>query len=44
LDATDALAIALCHHYQHISPMAQLSGHSSWEKFIKENPDRVRKN
>lgn len=43
LDATDALAIALCHYYQHISPTTQLSGHSSWEKFLQENPERIHK-
>ena len=43
LDATDALAIALCHFYQISSPLA--SGNSSsgsWEKFIEANPSRVK--
>ncbi|MBR5703630.1 MAG: crossover junction endodeoxyribonuclease RuvC [Bacteroidales bacterium] len=51
LDATDALAIAMCHYYQMKSPMAAAgsgSGKSgagkagSWEKFISQNPDRVK--
>lgn len=42
LDATDALAIALCHFYKLTSPMAsKLHGGGGWEKFIKDNPDRV---
>jgi len=42
LDATDALAIALCHHYETSSPLRPSSGKGGWEKFIKENPDRVK--
>jgi len=42
LDATDALAIALCHHYQTSSPLAGSSPSSSWEKFIAANPGRVK--
>ena len=43
LDATDALAIALCHHYETINPVASAaSGKGGWEKFIKDNPDRVK--
>lgn len=42
LDATDALAIALCHFYQTTSPVAGLRSSSSWEKFIAENPGRVK--
>ena len=43
LDATDALAIALCHYYQTTSPLAGVSSASSWEKFIAANPGRVKK-
>lgn len=44
LDATDALAIALCHHYETINPLASAaSGKGGWEKFIKDNPDRIKK-
>lgn len=43
LDATDALAIALCHHYQSSSPLAAIGGKSDWKKFLENNPDRVKK-
>jgi len=42
LDATDALAIAMCHYYSLTSPLKGKGGSSSWEKFIAENPDRVK--
>lgn len=40
-DATDALAVAICHHYQSTSLIP--SGSSSWKAFIRENPDKVKK-
>lgn len=40
-DATDALAIALCHHYQTSNPLSKLKSAKGWEDFIKKNPDRV---
>ncbi len=43
LDATDALAIALCHHYQISSPLAAVGGKTDWKKFLEDNPDRVKK-
>ncbi len=43
LDATDALAIALCHHYQMSSPLAAVGGKTDWKKFLEDNPDRVKK-
>ncbi len=42
LDATDALAIALCHFYATSSPLAKVKGGSSWEQFVKANPGRVK--
>lgn len=42
LDATDALAIALCHHYQMTNPLAGIGGKSDWKKFLEENPDRIK--
>ncbi len=42
LDATDALAIAMCHFYSLTSPLKGKGGSSSWKKFIAENPDRVK--
>ena len=41
LDATDALAIALCHHFQLNSPLASAGGKGGWEKFLKEHPERM---
>ena len=43
LDATDALAIALCHHYQISNPLAGVGGTTDWKKFLEENPDRIKK-
>ncbi|MBR5175492.1 MAG: crossover junction endodeoxyribonuclease RuvC [Bacteroidales bacterium] len=42
LDATDALAIALCHYYATSSPLAKAKSFSSWERFIQANPDRLK--
>ena len=41
LDATDALAIALCHHYETASPLQAAKGKGGWEQFLKEHPDRI---
>ncbi len=40
LDATDALAVAMCHHFQGGEVKAKST---SWESFLKENPARVKK-
>lgn len=40
LDATDALAAALCHYYESKKPFAA-SGAKSWKDFINKHPDRV---
>jgi crossover junction endodeoxyribonuclease RuvC len=42
-DASDALAVAVCHHYQMQSPLAALGGKGKgWDEFIKKNPGRVK--
>lgn len=42
LDATDALAVALCHHFH--EGRTQTRGRSEgWKSFIEENPDRIKK-
>jgi crossover junction endodeoxyribonuclease RuvC len=42
-DATDALAVALCHHYQSNSVLNKLDkGMKGWEDFIAKNPGRVK--
>jgi crossover junction endodeoxyribonuclease RuvC len=43
LDATDALAIALCHHYQMSNPLAGTGGKTDWKAFLAENPNRIKK-
>jgi crossover junction endodeoxyribonuclease RuvC len=39
LDATDALAVAVCHHYQKGDKTSKTK---SWESFVKENATRVK--
>lgn len=42
-DATDALAVALCHYYQISSPLAAVAkGFNGWKDFIAKNADRVK--
>ena len=43
LDATDALALAMCHFYQLSSPLSGAQGSTSWEKFVASNPERIKK-
>ncbi len=40
LDASDALGVALCHHYQGGVKTNKAKG---WGDFLKENPDKVKK-
>lgn len=53
LDATDALAIAMCHYFKTSGPLAgtapstssgkgRKSSSGGWEKYIAENPERVK--
>lgn len=42
LDATDALAAALCHFYESSRPQIE-KGCKSWKEFIAKNPDKVKK-
>ena len=42
LDATDALAAALCHYYESSRPQVE-KGCKSWKEFIAKNPDKVKK-
>lgn len=39
LDATDALAVALCHHYQKGNNVK--AGGKSWGKFLADNPSKL---
>jgi crossover junction endodeoxyribonuclease RuvC len=40
LDATDALGVAICHHFQFKTPK-QGKTYNSWNSFLVANPDRV---
>lgn len=42
LDASDALAIAMCHFYQLINPLSDMDNSTNWEQFIKNHPDRIK--
>lgn len=52
-DATDAVAVALCHHYQSKYDALNINGKQpaqpakkkkkGWDAFLSDNPDRVRK-
>lgn len=39
-DATDGLAVALCHYYELCNPVKAGSS-KNWEDFIRKNPDRI---
>lgn len=41
LDATDALAAALCHFYETSRPTVT-AGPKSWKEFIAKNPGRIK--
>lgn len=42
LDATDALAAAICHHLQSSHPGGTTkAGKTDWRSFIRNNPDRI---
>lgn len=49
MDATDAVGVALCHHYQTRMPVPKTpvkkktakAKKSSWAAFLSENPDRI---
>lgn len=51
LDATDGLAVALCHHFETSGPLAGLSRPTptprkrtqSWNEFLAKNPERKKK-
>ncbi len=41
LDATDGLAVAVCHYFQMGKPASEKS-YSGWEAFVKDNPKRTK--
>lgn len=42
-DATDALAVALCHHYQAKTTFSKSTSASGWKQFLVNNPDKLHK-
>ena len=41
-DATDAIAVAVCHHFQTNSPLGKMEkGFNGWGDFIKKNPGKI---
>ncbi len=43
-DATDAIAVALCHHFQTSGAVIEKGGKAKgWEDFLKKNPERLKK-
>lgn len=43
LDATDAVAVALCHFFQGNSIGGSKKTYSSWSAFVKTNPEKTKK-
>ena len=41
LDATDGLAVALCHYYQN-KLINETDSYKSWNEFIRKNPGRIK--
>ena len=41
LDATDALAVAVCHHLQNRVQLGTKQHFSGWESFLSKNADRI---
>jgi crossover junction endodeoxyribonuclease RuvC len=42
LDATDALAVALCHHYSGGAENTRSAKYSGWASYVKNNPGKVK--
>ena len=41
LDATDGLAVAVCHYFQKSNEITN-NNYSGWKQFISKNPDRIK--
>jgi crossover junction endodeoxyribonuclease RuvC len=41
-DATDALAVAVCHYYQKRTPVSNGKKFSGWKDFVVNNPERIK--
>jgi crossover junction endodeoxyribonuclease RuvC len=42
LDATDGLAVAVCHSFQKISSTSSKKNYSGWDAFAKDNQKRLK--
>lgn len=42
LDATDGLAVAVCHSFQRINTSTSGKSYSGWESFVKDNKKRLK--
>jgi crossover junction endodeoxyribonuclease RuvC len=42
LDATDGLAVAVCHSFQRISTVGNSKSYSGWDAFVQDNKKRVK--
>ena len=42
LDATDGLAVALCHYYEYSNIIKSVKGGKGWDAFVKANPERIK--
>jgi len=42
LDASDGLAVAVCHYFQRGTPQSSGKSYSGWESFLNQNPKRKR--
>ncbi len=41
-DATDAVAVALCHHYQKGKIVSSGKNYKGWKEFLEANPSRIK--
>ena len=42
LDASDAVAVAICHHFMFKPGMASKESYGSWKSFVSKNPSKVK--
>ena len=42
LDASDGLAVAVCHHFQRTTNNGARKSYSGWESFLKDNPKKLK--
>ena len=42
LNATNALALALCHYFHEISPLTRVRTSGDWKQFLEAHPERIK--